>query len=131
MIRRYLAGLLAFALLLAPIPAPPPISSPAWAFSYSTSLKNARLDAITTAIGTSGKLRIYPTGTTTCSGTIIVDLPLSATAAPAASGGVWTANAITATNATSTGTATCATVTTSGGTVVIDGMSVGTSGSNV
>jgi threonine/homoserine/homoserine lactone efflux protein len=105
--------------------------SPALAFTYSTALKNARQDAITTAIGTSGFLKLYPTGTTTCSGTVIVALPLSATAAPAASGGVLTFNAITTTNATSSGTAICATLTTSGGTVVVDGISVGTSGANI
>jgi hypothetical protein len=103
----------------------------AGAFSYSTALKNARMDAITTAIGASGRLRMYPTGTSTCSGTIIADLALSATAAPAASNGVLTFSAITSATATSSATAICATVTTSGGTVVVDGLSVGTSGTNI
>jgi hypothetical protein len=127
MIRHLLRGALVTALSLGLA------GSPAAAFSYSTALKDARLDAITTAIGTSGFLKLYPTGTTTCLGTVIVALPLSATAAPAASttSHVWTANAITTTNATSSGTAICATLTTSGGTVVVDGISVGTSGANI
>lgn len=105
--------------------------SPASAFTYSTALKNARQDQITAAIGTSGKLKLYPTGTSTCSGTVIATLPLSSTAAPAASGGVLTFNAITTANATSSGTAICATITTSADVVVIDGISVGTSGQNI
>jgi hypothetical protein len=104
---------------------------PAGAFTYSTALKNTRMDAITTAIGASGHLRMYPTGTSTCSGTIIADLALSATAAPAASSGVLTFNAITSATATSSATAICATLTTSGGTVVVDGLSVGTSATNI
>lgn len=105
--------------------------APASSFSYSTALKNTRMDAITTAIGASGRLRMYPTGTTTCSGTIIADLALSATAAPAASGGVLTFSAITSATATSTATAICATITTSGGTVVVDGLSVGVAATNI
>lgn len=105
--------------------------APASSFSYSTSLKNTRMDAITTAIGASGRLRMYPTGTTTCSGTIIADLALSATAAPAASGGVLTFSSITSATATSSATAICATMTTSGGTVVVDGLTVGTSATNI
>lgn len=105
--------------------------TPASSFSYSTALKNTRMDAITTAIGASGRLRMYPTGTSTCSGTIIADLALSATAAPAASGGVLTFSAITSATATSSATAICATITTSGGTVVVDGLSVGVAATNI
>jgi hypothetical protein len=125
MIRRFLRGALVAAVSLGLA------ASPALAFSYSTTLKNARLDAITTAIGTSGRLKLYPTGTSTCSGTLIVNLPLSSTAAAAASSGVLTLNSITTTAAAASGTAICATLTTSGGTVVVDGLSVGTSGSNI
>lgn len=92
------------------------------------------LDAITTAIGASGKLRIYD-GTRPASGgaatTLLAELPLSATSAPAASGGVLTFNAITNdSSADATGTATWFRVTTSGGTFVIDG-NVGTSGADL
>lgn len=124
MLRRTVIGIVATLALLA---------TPAEAFFYSTSLKNTRMDAITTAIGTSGRMRFYPTGggATACSGTIIADLALSATAAPAASGGVLTFNAITSASATSSATAICSTITTSAGTVVVDGLTVGTSGTNV
>lgn len=102
--------------------------------AYSTAVRNAMLDAITAAIGTSGLLRIYD-GSRPASGgaatTLLAQLALSATAAPAASGGVLTFNAITQdASADATGTATWFRVTTSGGTFVIDG-SVGTSGSDL
>ena len=101
---------------------------------YSTALRNARLDAITTAIGTSGLLRIYD-GTRPASGgtatTLLAQLTLSATFAPAASLGVLTASAIGSdASADATGTATWARLTTSGGVFVAD-MGVGTSGQEV
>tara|TARA_R110000868_G_scaffold328169_1_gene589069 strand:- start:410 stop:802 length:393 start_codon:yes stop_codon:yes gene_type:complete len=101
---------------------------------YSTTLRNARLDAITTAIGASGLLRIYD-GTRPASGgtatTLLAQLTLSATFAPAAAAGVLTANAIGSdTSADATGTATWARLTTSAGAFVAD-MGVGTSGQEV
>lgn len=81
------------------------------------SLKNSRNTAILTAIGASGLMDIY-TGTpptdvvTNATGTLIVSLPLSATAAvqsgtgTVASPSVLTFNAITTTNATGAGTLT-------------------------
>jgi len=104
------------------------------ALAYSTSLRNARQDAITTAIGTSGLFRIYD-GSRPASGgtatTLLAELALSVTAAGAASGGVLTFSAITQdSSANATGTATWFRVVTSGGTFVIDG-SVGTSGSDL
>ena len=101
---------------------------------YSTTLRNARLDAITTAISTSGLLRIYD-GTRPASGgtatTLLAQLTLSATFAPAASLGVLTASAIGSdASADATGTATWARLTTSGGVFVAD-MGVGTSGQEV
>lgn len=103
------------------------------ALAYSTSVRNAMLDSITSAIGASGFLRIYD-GTRPASGgtatTLICQLPLSATAAPASSGGVLTFNTITQTNASATSTATWFRITTSAGTFVVDG-SVSTSGSDL
>jgi hypothetical protein len=104
------------------------------ALGYSTALRNAQLDAITTAIGTSGLLRIY-NGTRPATGgtatTLLAQLALSATAAAAASSGVLTFSAITNDSAAdATGTATWFRITTSGGTAVIDG-DVGTSGSDL
>jgi hypothetical protein len=104
------------------------------AIAYSTTLRNARMDAITSAIGASGLLRIYD-GTRPASGgtatNLLAQLALTATAAPAAAAGVLTLNAITQdSSADATGTATWFRVTTSGGTFVLDG-SVGTSGSDL
>lgn len=104
------------------------------ALALSTTLRNARLDAITTAVGASGLVRIYD-GTRPASGgaatTLLAELTCSATFAAAASGGVLTVNAVTQdSSANATGTATWFRVVTSGGTFVIDG-SVGTSGSDL
>lgn len=104
------------------------------ALAYSTTLRNAMLDAITTAIGANGLLRIYD-GSRPASGgtatTLLAELALSATAAGAASSGVLTLSAITQdSSANATGTATWFRIVTSGGTFVIDG-SVGTSGSDL
>ena len=101
---------------------------------YSTTLRNARLDAITTAIGTSGFLRIYD-GARPASGgtatTLLAQLTLSATFAPAAAAGVLTASAIGSdASADATGTATWARLVTSAGVFVAD-MGVGTSGQEV
>lgn len=95
------------------------------ALAYSTTVRNAMLDSITTAIGSNGLLRIYD-GTRPASGgaatTLLAQLALSATAAGAAASGVLTFNAITQdSSADATGTATWFRVTTSGGTFVIDG----------
>ena len=103
------------------------------ALAYSTTVRNGMLDQITSAIGASGFLRIYD-GTRPASGgaatNLLAQLALSATSAPASSGGVLTFNAITTNNAALTGTATWFRVTTSAGTFVIDG-NVGTSGSDL
>jgi hypothetical protein len=92
------------------------------------------MDAITTAIGSSGFLDIYD-GSRPASGgaatTKLAHLALSATSAPGAASGVLTFSTISNdTAADATGTATWFRVTTSGGTFVIDG-SVSTSGSDL
>ena len=95
-------------------------------FRLSATARNNGLDEITAAIGTSGLLRIY-TGVQPASvaaavtGTLLAELPLSATAAGAASGGVLTLSAITdEASAPATGTQGWATLTTSAGTRVVD-----------
>lgn len=102
--------------------------------ALTTTLRNSMLDAITTAIGSSGFVDIY-NGTRPASGgsatTKLAHLPLSSTAAPAASGGVLTFSTITNdTSADASGTATWFRVTTSGGTYIIDG-DVSTSGADL
>ena len=94
------------------------------AVGYSTTLRNARLDAVSTAVGSAGKLRIYD-GTRPATGgtatTLLAELTLGSPFAPAASGGVLTANAITGdTSADATGTATWARLVTSASAFVAD-----------
>lgn len=103
---------------------------------YAVAAKNARLNILTTQIGSSGLLSVY-TGTqptnpdTALSGnTLLASLALSSTFAAGASGGVLTASTITSATAANTGTATWATLTTSAGTRIVD-MSVGTSGADL
>lgn len=104
------------------------------AIAYSTTVRNAMLDAITTAAGGSALLSIYD-GTRPATGgtatTLLAQLTCNATFAPSASGGVLTLNSITQdSSANATGTATWFRITTSGSTFVLDG-SVGTSGSDL
>jgi hypothetical protein len=102
----------------------------------ATAARNAMLDVLTAQIGSSGKLKIYdgtqPTNPQTAiSGPVLLaTLSLSATAAPGASGGVLTFNAITQANAAQTGTATWYSVTKADDTRIIEG-SVGASNSDL
>lgn len=94
------------------------------ALGYIATLRNNRLDEITTAVGASGLLRIY-SGTRPATGgtetTQLAELACSATFAPAATGGVLTINAIASdTNADASGTPTWARFTTSAGAAVVD-----------
>lgn len=105
------------------------------ALAYSTAIRNAMLDAITTAAGASALLRIYD-GTRPATGgaatTLLAELTCNTTFAPAASGGVLTLNAIAQdASANATGTATWFRIVKSDGTThVLDG-NVGTSGSDL
>jgi len=107
------------------------------ALSYSTAIRNAQLDAVTTAVGTTAKLRIY-SGTrpanvaASITGTQLAELTCNATFAPAASGGVLTLNAITSdSSADATGTATHFRLWNSAGsTAMVDG-DVSTSGADL
>lgn len=104
------------------------------ALGFVTTLRNNRLNQITSSIGTSGLLRIYD-GTRPATGgtatTLLAELALSATSAPSASSGTLTFNTISDdTSANATGTATWFRLVTSGGAAVVDG-SVGTSGSDI
>lgn len=105
------------------------------ALGLATGLRNARLDAITAFAGASAKLRIYSGSRPATGGTattLLAELTLNATFAPAASGGVLTLNAITGdTSADSTGTATWARIVKSDGTTHVADCSVGTSGSDI
>jgi len=105
------------------------------AIQLRTTERNGFLDAITSAISTSGLLRIYSgtppaTVATALSGnTLLAELALSSTFAPAASSGVLTANSITSdTSADATGTASFFRLLTSGGTAIVQGTVTATGG---
>lgn len=104
------------------------------ALAYSTDLRNARLDAITTAAGNAALLRIYD-GTRPASGgaatTLLAELTCGTPFAAGAAAGVLTLDSITQdASANASGTATWFRIVTSGGTFVADG-DVGTSGSDL
>ena len=101
------------------------------ALSYNPTIRNARLDQITTGAGASAFLRIYDstgtgrpaTGGAVTTQVLLAELTCNATFAPAASGGVLTLNAITQdSSANNTGTATWFRIVKSDGTThVLDG----------
>lgn len=103
------------------------------ALGYSSTIRNARQAAITTAAGGSALLSIY-NGTRPATGgtatTLLAQLTCNATFAPPPSGGVLTLNSITNNNAVASGTASWFRVTSSGATFCFDG-DVGTSGSDL
>lgn len=104
------------------------------ALGYVATLRNAKLNAITTALGGSALLRIY-SGTRPATGgtatTLLAELTCNATFAPAASSGVLTLNSITQdSSADATGTASWFRLLTSGAAAQIDG-NVSTSGSDL
>lgn len=104
------------------------------ALGMSTTLRNARLDAITSAVGSAGKLAIYD-GTRPATGGAatnkLAEFTLGTPFAAAASGGGPLSPTLPS-NVTAllTGTATWFRITTSGGTFVIDG-SAGTGGTDL
>lgn len=106
------------------------------ALSYSTTLRNAQLDQITTAVGASGKLRIY-SGTrpanvaAAITGTLLAELTLNATFAPASSAGVLTLNSITSATAVASGTASHFRIWQSNGTTAVMDGDVSTSASDL
>ena len=105
------------------------------ALGYNVTLRNNKLDEITSLAGTSALLRIYD-GTQPATGgtatTLLAELTCNATAfAAAASGGVLTLNAITDdSSANATGTATWFRIVSSGATHIMDG-TVSTSGADL
>lgn len=94
---------------------------------YVDSLKNNRLDEVTTAIGTTGVLEIYDAG----QATLLASIPLANPAAPAADAGVLTFTMPQSdTSADAGGTAAEAKITDGTGDVVT-GLTVGTSGTDI
>ncbi|CAB4135595.1 hypothetical protein UFOVP285_84 [uncultured Caudovirales phage] len=99
------------------------------AIVYTTAVKNARLNAVTTAIGATGVLEIGAAGMST----VLATIPLDNPAAPAASGGVLTFTMPeTDPAADASGTAIAARIrTASGGTDIITGLTVGTAAADI
>lgn len=100
---------------------------------YSTTLRNAQLDAITTAVGSAGKLQIYDGSRPATGGaatTKLAEFTLGTPFSAGASGAALAPNLPANTTGLAAGTATWFRITTSGGTAVIDG-SVGTSGADL
>ena len=95
---------------------------------YSTTLKASRMADVVTAIGATGVLQIGTTGMAS----VLATIPLS-NPAGTVSGGVLTFSApISDTSADATGTAAEARIRTdAGGTDVVTGLTVGTSGANI
>ena len=100
---------------------------------YSTTLRNAQLDAITTAVGNAGLLRIYD-GTRPATGgaatTKLAEFTLGTPFAAGAAAGVLSPTLPSDATGRAASTATWFRVVTSGGTFVIDG-SVSTSGADM
>jgi hypothetical protein len=99
------------------------------AVTYTTAVKNARLDAVVTAIGTTGVLQIGTTGMASVLVTLNLNNPAGTT-----SGGVLTFSGFpkSDTSADNTGTAAAARIrTASGGTDIITGLTVGLSASDI
>lgn len=97
------------------------------AVSLNTTLRDNRADQITSFAGNGAKLRLYTAGAVQ-----IVELVCGTPFAPSASGGVLTLNAITTGTAGATGTVTNASLYKADGTtLVISGLTVGTSASNI
>lgn len=97
---------------------------------YTTAVKNARLDAVTAQIGTTGVLEIGTAGMASVLATINLGNP----AAAGASGGVLTLAGFprSDTAADNTGTAAAARIrTATAGTDIITGLTVGLSGSDI
>lgn len=106
--------------------------------SYSTAVRNARLDSFTTQIGNGALVRIYSgtppanAGAALSGNTKLAELVAASPFAPAASGGVLTASGITTEAAAdATGTATFYRAYKSDGTTNCEQGSVGTSGADM
>lgn len=94
------------------------------ASGYSTTLRNAKLDANATIIGNAGKLVIYDGTRPATGGTatnVLATFTLGSPFAPASSAGIQSPTLPAAVNASASGTATWFRVTKSDGTFVMDG----------
>lgn len=96
--------------------------------TYTTAVKNARLSAVVTAIGTTGVLEIGTTGM----GTVLATIALANPAGTVSAGVLTFTMPQSDASADATGTAAAARIrTASGGTDIITGLTVGTSGTDI
>jgi hypothetical protein len=98
------------------------------AVTYTTAVKNARLDAVVSQIGATGVLEIGTTGMAS----ILASITLNSTAGTSASGVLTFSGFPKNATAGATGTAAAARIrTATGGTDIVTGLTVGTSGSDI
>ena len=97
------------------------------AVTYTTAVKTARMEAVKTALGASGKLEIG----TTAMGSVLATIDLGS--GGSVTNGVWTliASATSDTSADASGTAAAARLRTSSNTDIVTGLTVGTSGADI
>ncbi len=106
------------------------------ALQYSVAVRNGRADAVTTVVGSAGKLRLY-TGSApadcaaAATGTLLSEHTLGSPFAPAASGGVLSPTLPANVNAAASGTAGYWRIYKSDGTTCAKQGSVGTSGADI
>ena len=97
------------------------------AVTYTTAVKTARMQAVLTALGASGKLEIGTAGMAS----VLATIPLGS--GGSVSNGVWTiiSSATSDTSADASGTAAAARIRTSGDVDIVTGLTVGTSGQDI
>lgn len=102
------------------------------AVTYTTAVKNARMDAVAAQIDGGSGAGVLQIGTTGM-GTVLAEITLNDPCADAASSGVLTFSGFpkSDTSANATGTAAAARIRDSNGTDVITGLTVGTTGSDI
>lgn len=104
------------------------------AAGFSTTLRNAQLDAITTAVGSAGKLVIYAGSRPSyggAAGTVLATFTLGSPFAGAAASGSLTVTLPADVSASATGTAAWARIFKSDNTTIVMDLGVGTSGQEV
>lgn len=103
--------------------------------TYSTELRNAKLDANTAVIGGAGRCEIYAgadsPGTNDSEGTLLAVFTLGSPFAPPAVNGVQSPTLPAATTGVATGTAGWARITKADGTTAVMDLTVGTSGAQI
>lgn len=95
--------------------------------TYTTAVKNARLDAVVTQIGGAGVLEIGTTGMAS----VLATITLNATAGTSAGGVLTFSGFPKSTTAANTGTAAAARIRTGGAVDIVTGLTVGTAATDI